>query len=111
MVAQLQRQVEIDFELDDDTVAGLSGDAECVVQPERPILAGGSVRVNKAVISIVAGCFFLLTALSAMIISLSCVWGGVFQGTPPQNAITGFFGGVLISIIAGNFGWRFIAKA
>jgi hypothetical protein len=110
MVAQVKRQVEIDLEVDNDTLAELSG-GEYAVQPEHPILTGGSVRVNKAVISIVAGCFFLLTALAALFISLSCVWGGVFQGTKPENAIAGFFGGVLISLIAGNFGWRFIAKA
>lgn len=109
-MAQVSTETATGFELDDDTVHGLEG-GEYAAPYERPALAGGSVRVNKAVIAIVAGSMFLIAALAAIVISLQCLWGGVFGGTPPERAIAGFFGGVLVALVSGMFGWRFIARA
>lgn len=100
----------MNFDLDDDTFHGLAG-GDQAPDPSPPILTGGSLRVGKAIISIIAGCLFLLTALAGLIISLNCLWGGVFNNTPPMNAVVGFLGGVVVALLAGLFGWRFISKA
>lgn len=109
-MAKPATETDVDFVLDEDTVHGLEG-GEYAPAYERPVMAGGSVRVNKAVIAIVAGSMFLIAALAALVISLQCLWGGVFGGVAADKAIAGFFGGVLVALVAGMFGWRFIARA
>ena len=97
------------FDLDDDTVAGLAAGnyAPDTVRPLRT----GSVSVNKAVIAIVAGALFLMTALAAVILSLVCLYSGVFSQVEATKAIAGFAGGVIIALITGNLGWRFVSRA
>ncbi|MDX2197401.1 MAG: hypothetical protein SF069_00345 [Phycisphaerae bacterium] len=97
------------FPLDDDTLHGLAG-GEMSPDPAPMRIRGANV-VNKAIISIVFGCLFLLAALSAVIIALRCLWGGVFENTEPLRAVAGFFGSVLIAIIGCLAGWRFISRA
>ena len=98
------------FHLDDDTLHGLAG-GQLAPEPATSSHYSGRPGLNKALIAIIFGCLFLLAALGAFIIALTCLWGGVFNNTEPLKATAGFFGGVLVGVIASVAGWRFISRA
>lgn len=111
-IAMSRQPTLTELDLDEDTLHGLAGGGGYEAEPRHRALRSGKVHVNKAVIAIIAGSLFLVAALAALMISLICVYSGVFDnGTEPGKAVAGFFGGLLIAAIASYSGYRFISRA
>lgn len=67
-----------------------------------------SSGVDTKMISVVAGCVFLVGAFVAMFFCLKSIWDGVFGTLDPAKAGAGFAASALVTYISGWAGFRFI---
>ncbi|MFN0138083.1 MAG: hypothetical protein ACKVS9_18420 [Phycisphaerae bacterium] len=67
-----------------------------------------SSGVDTKIISVIAGCVFLLGAFVAMFFCLKSISDGVFGSLDPAKAGAGFVASALVTYICGWAGFRFI---
>jgi hypothetical protein len=66
--------------------------------------------LDHKIITISAGCAFLVGAFVSLVLCLQSLYGGVFDNLDPIKAAAGFGGGALCTFLCAWAAWRFLYK-